>query len=429
MKAMAATSRKTMHSADAISGTKGRLNISGFGPRFGSTKLAAAMTRGTLTLAVLSALLLIAVRPALAQTESVLHSFAQNGTDGYNPYAGLAIDTAGNLYGTTNVGGASGAGTVFQVTPTGTETVLQSLGGAKGANPYLSGVVRDKAGNLYGVTSQGGANGFGTVFKLSPTGTETVLHSFAADGKDGYRPYASLAIDTTGNLYGTTISGGASSYGTVFKVTPSGTETVLYSFKGGTDGCNPFDAGVVLGKKGVLYGATSGCGANAVGTVFKLTRTGAETVLHSFANDGKDGFNPYAGLVLDKTTGNLYGTTYYGGASDAGTVFEITPTGAETVLYSFANDGRDGKNPYAGLVLDKTGNLYGTTNLGGANGLGTAFKITPTGTETVLHSFANDGTDGFTPYASLVLGKKGILYGTTSAGGGLGHGTVFKIVP
>src|SRR5450631_3911763 len=266
MKAMAATSRKTMHSADAISGTKGRLNISGFGPRFGSTKLAAAMTCGAFTLAVLSALLLIAVRPALAQTESVLHSFAQNGTDGYNPYAGLAIDTAGNLYGTTNVGGASSAGTVF-------------------------------------------------------------------------------------------------------KVTPSGTETVLYSFKGGTDGCNPFDAGVVLGKKGVLYGATSGCGANAVGTVFKLTRTGAETVLHSFAFDGKDGFNPYAGLVLDKTTGNLYGTTYYGGASAAGTVFEITPTGAETVLYSFANDGKDGKNPYAGLVLDKTGNLYGTTNLGGANGL------------------------------------------------------------
>jgi uncharacterized repeat protein (TIGR03803 family) len=429
MTAMTAELRKAMHSAETISRTNRRSNISAVGPRFGSTKLAAAITRGALTVAVASALLLIAARPADAQTESVLHSFAANGTDGYTAYAGLAIDIAGNLYGTTYVGGASGAGTVFQVTPTGTETVLQSFGGAEGANPYFSGVVRDKAGNLYGVTSQGGANGFGTVFKLSPTGTETVLHSFAADGKDGYRPYATLALDKKGNLYGTTISGGASSAGTVFKVTPSGTETVLYSFKGGTDGCNPYNSGVVLGKKGVLYGTTSGCGANAVGTVFKLTSTGAETVLHSFVNNGTDGFNPYAGLVLDKTTGNLYGTTYYGGASDAGTVFMVTPIGTETVVHSFATDGKDGYHPYAGLVLDKPGNLYGTTSAGGVNSLGTAFKITPSGTETVLHSFANDGTDGFYPYASLVLGKKGILYGTTYVGGGSGYGTVFKIVP
>ncbi|MBZ5665767.1 MAG: hypothetical protein LAO30_14290 [Acidobacteriia bacterium] len=412
-----------------IGGTKGRLNISGVGPRFGSTKLAAAITRGALALAALSALLLMAARPAHAQTESVLHSFALNDTDGYYPYAGLAIDTTGNLYGTTYEGGSYNEGTVFKVSPSGTVTALHSFGGGDGANPYLCRVVRDKAGNLYGVTIQGGANGVGTVFKLSPTGTETVLHSFAADGKDGYRPYASLAIDTTGNLYGTTTSGGASSYGTVFKVTPSGTETVLYSFKGGTDGCNPYNSGVVLGKKGVLYGATVACGANAVGTVFKLTRTGTETVLHSFANSGTDGFNPYAGLVLDKTTGNFYGTTYYGGASDAGTVFMVTPTGTETVVHSFATDGKDGYHPYAGLVLDKTGNLYGTTSAGGVSGLGTAFKITPSGTETVLHSFANNGTDGYYPYASLVLGKKGILYGTTYVGGGLGYGTVFKIVP
>jgi uncharacterized repeat protein (TIGR03803 family) len=429
MKAMAAKLRRTMHSAGTISRTKGRLNISGIGPRFGSTKLAAAITRGVLTLAVLSGLLLITARPARAQTESVLHSFAADGRDGYNPYAGLAIDTAGNLYGTTYVGGASGAGTVFKVTPTGTETVLQSLGGAEGANPYFAGVVRDKAGNLYGTTTAGGANGSGTVFKLSPTGTETVLHSFTLDGKDGVFPHAGLVLDKTGNLYGTTSFGGASSYGTVFKVTPSGAETVLYSFKGGTDGCSPFTAGVVLGKKGVLYGTTSGCGANAVGTVFKLTPTGVETVLHSFAVDGKDGFNPYAGLVLDKTTGNLYGTTYYGGASGFGTVFKLTPTGTETVLHSFANDGTDGYHPWASLVLDKTGNLYGTTVYGGTGGVGTVFKLTATGTETVLHNFANDGTDGVTPYAGLVLGKKGILYGTTYVGGSLGHGTVFKIVP
>ena len=416
-----------MYSAGAISRTKGRSNISDVGPGFGSTKLAAAITRGALTLAALSALLLIAARPAHAQTESVLHSFAHNGTDGSASFAGLAIDTKGNLYGTTYNGGANNSGMVFKVTPSGTETVLHSFGGAYGANPYFSGVVRDTAGNLYGTTTAGGANGFGTVFKLSPTGTETVLHSFAADGKDGSHPYARLAIDKTGNLYGTTPVGGANNFGTVFKVTPSGTETVLYSFKGGTDGCNPNNAGVVLGKNGVLYGTTSGCGANAVGTVFKLTPTGTETVLHSFANDGTDGFSPYAGLAID-TKGNLYGTTYFGGASGFGTVFKLTPTGTETVLHNFANDGKDGCHPEnSGLVLDVTGNLYGTTTVGGASGLGTVFKLTPTGTETVLHSFANNGTDGFDPYAGLALDKAGILYGTTLEGGANGFGTVFKI--
>ena len=413
-----------MHSAGTIRNTEFRSNIAPVGPRVGWTRRAAALALCALTVALASAL--ITARPAYAQTESVLHSFGVNDTDGYNPYSGLVTDTLGNLYGTNYVGG-SGYGTVFKITPSGTLSVLHSFGRADGANPYLSKMVRDKAGNLYGTTIAGGANDIGTVFKVTPTGVETVLHSFASDGKDGYRPYTGLAIDGAGNLYGTTYSGGASNYGTVFKVTPSGTETVVYSFKGGTDGCNPYGNSVVL-RNGFLYGATAGCGAHAVGTVFKLTKTGTETVLHSFANDGVDGFTPYAGLVFDKL-GNLYGTTYVGGVNGYGTVFKITPSGTETVLHSFAFDGTDGFNPYAGLVLDKLGNFYGTTVLGGVNNLGTAFKLTPAGTLSVLHSFANDGTDGFYPFAGLVLGKKGILYGATYEGGSLGYGTVFKIVP
>jgi uncharacterized repeat protein (TIGR03803 family) len=415
-----------MHSAGTISSMKGRSNISVVGRRVGSTRLAAAIARCALTVALASTL--ISARPAHSQTESVLHSFAANDSYGYNPYSGFAVDTLGNLYGTNYVGGATGYGTVFSVTKSGTVALLHNFARTDGASPYLSEMVRDKAGNLYGTTTAGGLNDLGTVFQVTPTGTETVLHSFANDGTDGYRPYAGLTIDTKGNLYGTTYSGGVNNFGTVFKVTPSGTETVLYSFKGGTDGCNPYGNGIILGKKAVLYGATPGCGANAGGTVFKLTPKGVETVLYSFAKDGLDGNTPYAGLILDKT-GNLYGTTYVGGANGYGTVFKITPTGTETVLHSFAFDGADGFNPYAALVFDKTGNLYGTTVLGGVNELGTVFKITPTGTETVLHSFANDGTDGYYPFAGLVLGKKGILYGTTYEGGSLGDGTVFKIAP
>jgi len=366
---------------------------------------------------------------AFTQTESVLHNFVANGTDGYAPHEGLAVDKKGNFYGTTYEGGASNYGTVFKVTPKGAETVLYSFaGGPDGAYPYFSGaLVLDTAGNLYGTTWAGGANGYGTVFKLTPAGVETVLHSFAYDGTDGDYPHAGLVLDKTGNLYGSTYYGGANGFGTVFKVTPAGTETVLYSFKGGTDGCYPYNAGLVIGKKAALYGTTSGCGASGAGTVFKVTPTGTETVLHSFANNGTDGVHPYAGLVLEKTTGNFYGTTHDGGASNNGTVFMVTPTGTETVLHSFVNDGADGLNPYAGLILDKTGNLYGTTYSGGASNNGTVFELTPSGTEIVLHSFGVD-PDGALPTASLVLGKKGILYGTTTAGG-TNYGTVFKVVP
>jgi uncharacterized repeat protein (TIGR03803 family) len=418
-----------MYSAQTESGVKDSPNISRFQWK---SIFEDATDLATITaLVLMGALTLTAAPAALATTESVVHNFAANGTDGYYPYAGLTTDAAGNLYGTTYYGGAHGYGTVYKVTPTGTETVLHSFAaGADGAYPYFAGVVLDKAGNIYGTTTQGGTNNLGTVFKLTPSGTETVLHSFVNDGTDGYYPEAGVVLDRLGNVYGTTYVGGAHGYGTVYKVTPTGTETVLHSFAGGTgDGCYPyFGDGVVLGPKNILYGTTYTCGANGYGTVYKLTKTGTETVLHSFAPNGTDGYEPFAGVVLDKL-GNLYGTTIYGGVNNAGTVYKLTPTGTETVIHSFAANGTDGYYPEgAGVILDKLGNLYGTTTQGGTNGIGTVFKITSSGTETVLHSFINDGTDGYSPYAGVVLGKKNTLYGTTLYGG-KGYGTVYKVVP
>jgi uncharacterized repeat protein (TIGR03803 family) len=414
-----------MRSPITISATRNRLSCSGIGWNSGLKSVSGLVTLATL--ALLGVLMLTTANSALAQTESVLHSFAADGTDGFNPYAGLTLDAKGNLYGATFAGGPSKAGTVFKVTPAGTETVLYSFtGAADGAVPYFSTLVRDKAGNFYGTTFLGGANGDGTVFKLAPDGTETVLHSFNVDGIDGYNPYPGLAIDKAGNLYGTTYRGGTSDLGTVFKVDPSGTETVLYSFAGGTDGCFPYSSGVTIGKKGVLYGTTFSCGANGLGTVFKLTPSGTETVLHSFPSDGTDGATPLGSLAIDKT-GNIFGTTNVGGAHGNGTVFKLTPAGTETVIHSFAADGIDGFNPQGGVILDKAGNLYGTTYWGGVGSVGTAFRLTPSGTEALLHSFG--GAEGANPRAGLVLGKKGILYGTTFNGGAFSLGTVFKIVP
>ncbi len=271
----------------------------------------------------------------------------------------------------------------------GVETILHSFaGGTDGATP-IAGLVMDSSGNLYGTTYSYGSLGGGTVFKLTPgTGgayTETILHSFAG-GTDGANPYAGLVMDSSGNLYGTTFGGGgSSSYGTVFRLTPatggSYIETILHSFAGGTDGANPY-AGLVMDSSGNLYGTTeSGGGSSNHGTVFKLTPgtggTYTETILNSFAG-GTDGVNPYAGVVMD-SSGNLYGTTEYGGSSNSGTVFKLTPgtggTYTETILHSFAGGTNDGSYPFAGLVMDSSGNLYGTTQTGSSGGNGTVFEI------------------------------------------------------
>jgi uncharacterized repeat protein (TIGR03803 family) len=381
-------------------------------------------------LALLAVLIVTAGQPACAQTETVLHSFNASGTDGYNPYSGLAIDKDGNLYGTTLYGSNLFApdGTVFKVTPDGVETVLYNfLGAPDGSEPYYSGVVRDAAGNLYGTTIRGGTNDLGIVYKIAPNGTETVIHNFSPT-HDGYYPYGGVILGKQGALYGTTYTGGAAGVGTVYKVlrTRKATETVLYNFGGQQDGCYPSQENLVLAKDGTLYGTTYSCGPSANGTVFKIAPDGTETIIHAFNADGSDGVNPYGGLIFDKA-GNIYGTTYQGGTKGFGTVYKITPTGAESVVYSFKGDGTDGTNPYGGVVVDPKGNIYGTTYLGGTKGFGTVFKITPSGTETVLHSFTD--TDGSHPYAGVIRDKKGVLYGTTVNGGDFGYGTVFKIVP
>lgn len=376
----------------------------------------------------------------------IFHSFGGGSTDGSAPYAAVIQATNGNFYGTTSTGGAYGHGTVFEITPSGTETLLHSFGSVQsptqnfndGVSPY-AGLIQGSDGNFYGTTISGGANGNGTVFEITPAGVETVLYSFAANNfgsgitPSGGNPQSALIQDSNGNFYGTTTIGGAADYGVVFSVTPAGVETVLYSF-GGVDGATPY-GGLVRGSNGNFYGTTESGGANGYGTVFEITPTGVEAVLYSFgSNGGSDGAFPYASLVQG-SNGNFYGTTKSGGVSkDNGTVFEITPTGVETVIYSFGGGVSDGATPLAGLVQGSNGNFFGTTSTGGnaSNEDGTVFEITPAGVETVLYSFGGGSSDGAAPYASLVQGSDGNFYGTTVNGGAgtscnQGCGIVFKL--
>jgi uncharacterized repeat protein (TIGR03803 family) len=306
------------------------------------------------------------------------------------------MDSAGNLYGTTSVGGANSEGIVFKLSATGTLTNLHSFGAAAnntgtnandGQNPH-AGLVMDSAGNLYGTTELGGANSEGTVFTISSAGTESVLYSFGASANDARNPLAGLIMDSAGNLYGTTEQGGVNSKGTVFKLSNAVVEGVLYSFGTGPNntGTNPNDGstplgGLVIDSAGNLYGTTQTGGANGNGTVFKLSSTGSETLLHSFGagpnntgTNATDGKLPNSALIMD-SAGNLYGTTQTGGANTTtGTVFTISAAGVEGVLYSFGT-GSDGRVPYAGLIMDSAGNLYGTTDSGGTHGEGTVFEI------------------------------------------------------
>jgi trimeric autotransporter adhesin len=378
----------------------------------GSTSVSAvlgAVTSPTVTLTV------------TAQVESVLYAFTGS-TDGGNPGAGLIQGSDGNFYGTTEVGGASGDGTVFKVTPAGVESVLYSFtGGADGATPTAR-LIQGSDGNFYGTTQFGGTSNDGTVFKVTPAGVETVLHTFT-DGADAGLPLAGLIQGSDGNFYGTSLQGGANDGGTVFKVTPAGVESVLYSFTSGADGGFP-QAALIQGSDGNFYGTTQVGGASGNGTVFKVTPAGIETVLYSFGG-GTDGNYPYAGLTQG-TDGNFYGTTEQGGANDLGTIFKVTPAGVETVLWTFAY-GTDGMHPYGTLIQGADGNFYGTTYQGGTNAEGTIFEITPTGVETVLYSFGGlSQSDGRFPQGGLIQGADGNFYGTTLAGSPSGYGTVFK---
>jgi uncharacterized repeat protein (TIGR03803 family) len=372
-----------------------------------------------------------AVIASPAQTFMTLVSF--NGNDGSSPRGTLVQGLNGNYYGTTLQGGARGFGTIFDISAEGKLTRLYSFCSqadcSDGAFPE-AGLVQATNGNLYGTTEQGGAHEFyGTVFQVSAEGKLTKLYSFCSKPNctDGYDPYAGLVQATNGDFYGTTELGGANDQGTVFKITPGGTLTTLYSFCSQadcSDGAKPL-AGLVQATNGNFYGTTEEGGAKGVGIVFEMTGAGKLTRLYSFCSqaDCSDGSYPEAGLV-QAINGNFYGTTYSGGAYSGGTVFEISAGGTLTTLLSF--DDTDGANPLAGLVQATNGNFYGTTSNEGASGVyGTVFGITGAGKLTALHSF--EGTDGASPYAGLVQATNGNLYGTASSGGTDDDGTVFSL--
>jgi uncharacterized repeat protein (TIGR03803 family) len=349
------------------------------------------------------------------------------GKDGGLPAAALIEDAAGNLYGTTSSGG-SGFGVVFKLDTAHHESVLHAFTGPDGRVPRGS-LVSDRFGRLYGTTLFGGAADLGTVFKIDPNGKETVLHSFTGS-PDGRNPDAGLVIDVAGSLYGTTEFGGTSDLGTIFQIDASGQHRVLHSFTGdSTDGSNP-KAGLILDSAGNLYGTTFSGGYYGKGTVFLFdTKQNTEVILYHFSG-GADGGNPLGGITR-ANNGTLYGTTGFGGAQShrccragAGVVFSLTGT-SQNVLYTFTG-GADGGVPSGHLVLSK-GVLYGTTQLGGPGRHGTAFSLRlADGLETVLHGFTGMA-DGATPQAGLSMNAAGVLYGTANTGGSAMKGTLFQL--
>ena len=378
------------------------------------------------------AALVLLASGAQAKTVQVLYDFSSL-SDGAYPEAGVIMDRAGNFYGTTLEGGTGGCagggcGTVFRLASDGSKTLLYSFtGGNDGAGPH--GLIMDKAGNLYGVTSGGGGTGCydeagcGTIFELAANGAETVLHAFQG-GTDGENPSGGLIADKKGNLYGTTGD-------TVFRVSADGKLKTLHYFSG-ADGYEIGSVTLARDKAGNLYGTTQNGGAYRWGTVFRVSPDGTATVLYSFTG-GSDGGGPHAGVIMD-AAGNLYGTTPYAGdmncdyGEGCGTVFKLAPDGTETTLYTFTDTGVNA-NPMAGLTMDSGGNLYGTTYGFSPGGI---FKLAPDGTEKMLYTFTG-GEDGSQPMGGLLLSRNGHLYGTASSGGGgncnngFGCGAVFAL--
>lgn len=451
-----------------------------------------------LALCACMSIIFTAAAPAYGHNEEILHRFGgvKNGDDGAQPQSGLIADGAGNLYGTTELGGTGtcwsdsaivGCGTVFELIPPATrrgpwtQTILYSFQPRPDGNWPIGGLVFDRSGNLYGTTIQGGSGrcevngpivGCGTIFELMPPSspggdwTEVVLYSFGTNGNgDGAGPQAGLIFDTGGNLYGTTEFGGKASTtcpydcGTVFKLSPTQgmgwLETVLYRFQG-PDGRTPL-GGLLLDPSGRLYGTTVDGGAFGYGTVFKLTPPApggqwTESLLYEFTG-GPDGAGPEAALIHDQH-GNLYGTASGGGMTSCspscGVVFELVPPSdpggvwSETTIWEFSG-GNDGASPFGTLLFDKTGNLYGTTAFGGTPetctytgniGCGTVFRLKPPSqpgeswVETIIYAFFGN-FDGAAPSGALTFGKLGALYGTTQVGGApkLKRGTAFGVLP
>lgn len=367
--------------------------------------------------------------PARAQTFTDLYNFTGSSGGGY-PTAGVVRDAKGDLYGTAFEGGSSGYGVVFKVDASGTETVLHSFTGGTtdGEYPYAS-LLMDKNGNLYGTAAGGGSSGYGVVFKVDTSGNETLLHSFAGGTTDGCYTHNGLIEDRSGNLYGLTDSCGSSDNGTIFKLNEKGTETVLHSFAGGAkDGAYPFYTTLLMDLSGALYGVTERGGSAGYGVVYKLSEKGKLTLLHSFAGGTTDGCDAVGTPVMDKN-GNVYGITEHCGSAGYGVVYNLSRKDKLTLLHSFTGGAKDGAYPFSGVILDAKGNLYGEAVQGGdgPSSNGVVYKLSKKRTLTLLHSFV--GSDGDYPGGGLLRDPNGDLYGTAEQGGSAGYGTVWSLIP
>lgn len=370
-----------------------------------------------------------------AVTFTTLYSFPKGPV---KPLTSLVRGTDGNFYGTTARGGTSDHGTVYSMSPTGEVATLYSFsGGADGLTPGAA-LIQGSDANFYGTTKYGGlleGTGLGTIFKITAAGVLTTLHKFGGGNGDGNRPQGALFLGFDGNFYGTTVAGGPDNQGTVFRMTPDGALTILYSFTfaQSSNGYNP-TAALVKGADGNYYGKATGGGANFLGVVFKMTPSGVVSPFYSFDNTNPDGgILPAAPLLLG-SDGSFYGTTPKGGTNNYGTAFQLTSLGVYTTLHSFsAGTNSDGGGPEAALIEGAPGEFYGTASFGGTNGGGIVFKITSAKTFTPLYSFTD--ADGQSPIAAMIAGGDGNFYGTTSqgalgvGGGYRGGGTVFKITP
>ncbi|HZT43698.1 MAG TPA: choice-of-anchor tandem repeat GloVer-containing protein [Chthonomonadaceae bacterium] len=400
---------------------------------------------------------------AHAESAALTTLYAFTGSEGANPFSGLVQGADGALYGTAYQGGVNNTGTIFKIAPSGALSVLYTFSAASwdptaqaninadGCNPL--GLIQGADGDFYGVTPCGGLGGSGTVFKITPDGTLKTLHTFSVldpysqCNSDGAHPYAGLVQGADGDLYGTTHDGGVQGYGTIFRITPRGGFDRLHSFSAldfngiNKDGANPA-ASLALGADGNLYGTTYWGGAYGNGTVFRISPTRTFTLLYAFSaftstnssgyGINAEGANPSAGLA-PADDGGFYGAAFYGGAAGFGSLFKITPDGVLTTLYSFSR--RYGAGPDS-LIRGVDGNLYGTACQGGYKSDGTVFCLTPDGSMSLLHAFSanRENTAGTTWYnrdgcrpSGLIQGADGSLYGTTYSGGAGGMGTIFHL--
>jgi uncharacterized repeat protein (TIGR03803 family) len=388
-------------------------------------------------------LVALAATALSAQTFTVVHTFT-GGSDGQSPSTDLILDANGILYGTTYGlfgGGGTGTGpcgTIFRIDTkhNNKETILHRFHQSDGCNPLNGHLVLDSTGNLYGTTQEGGAfwryPGGGTAFKLNlKSNAFTLVHSFKGVG-DGTMPAGTLVVNASG-IYGTATFGGQYGYGVIFKISPKGVKTNLHSFQRGTNnGGNRPEEGLISDGLGNLYGVTRPGGGitDTTGDIFRITQSGKEKTLYHFTG-GADGGSPQAPLYRD-AHGNLYGTTYLGGTYNLGTIFKLDAAGKETVLYSFSGiNNQDGANPAAGLTPDGLGNFYGTTfGPGLGSGSGTIFKMEASGNVTILYRFPSDGSEG-SPSSGLVRDSQGNLYGVTSPSPFFptGYGIVYRFLP